>query len=265
MVLESDGDVLLPEERAVLLDRLIRYGVELESQGAAQVGGSFTGRDEADSLLHDDPNAFLLGILFTQGIPAERAWSAPYELKVRLGTLEPRFLVTHSDAVREAVVAYPALHRFKNTLPRWISSAAERLEEEWGGDAARIWASGTHVLEVNERLVRFDGIGRKKSAMAIQILIRHFGVDLSGRDRAQVAYDVHVRRVFLRTGLAKLDNPEAIERVAREGYPRSPGTLDLAAWLIGRRVCRPTAPHCDECLLGSVCPRLVEINPAGVR
>ena len=60
---------------------LLAYGRELEAQGAAQVGESFSGIPEADALLEEDPNAFLLGVLFTQGIPAERAWSGPYLLK----------------------------------------------------------------------------------------------------------------------------------------------------------------------------------------
>ncbi len=128
------------------------------------------------------------------------------------------------------------LHRFKETLPRWISSAARRLIEEYQGDAERIWPPGTHVLEVTERLSEFDGIGRKKAVMAAEILTRHFGVELAGREHGQVAYDVQVRRVFLRSGLATEDTVEAIEAAAMRACPTAPGTLDLPAWLIGQRI-----------------------------
>jgi len=242
---------------------LAAYGRELEAAGAAQVGGSFSGDPAADAVL-EDPNAFLLGVLFTQGVPAERAWSAPFALRQRLGTLSLEFLATHPDAVRDAVQERPMLHRFKVTVPRWIVLAAQRLISEYEGDAARIWPPGSHVLEVTERLTAFEGIGRKKAVMAVEILARHFEVEMSGRECGQVAYDVHVRRVFLRAGLADEDSPEAIEAAATRLYPESPGTLDLPAWLVGRETCRPTNPRCDVCRLSEVCPRLTTITPRGV-
>lgn len=250
--------------RAEVGAALVAYGHELEVAGAAQVGESFSGNVDADSLLASDPNAFLLAVLFTQGIPAERAWSAPYELKRRLGHLDLLRLATETDAVREAVSRSPMLHRFKNTLPQWVSAAAARVIDCYGGDVTRVWAPGSHVLDVTKRLAAFDGIGRKKSVMAVEILMRHFAVDLVGRECGQVAYDVQVRRVFLRTGLVEVDTPAAIEDAAREFCPASPGTLDLATWLIGRETCRPRAPLCDVCRLGAVCPRRIWLTVDGV-
>lgn len=243
---------------------LLAYGRELESARAAQVGSSFSGDPDADALLECDANAFLISLLFTQGIPAERAWQGSWGLLQRLGTLELSYLAEHPGAVRDAVQAPPMLHRFKETLPRWIVSAAQRLLKDYQGDASRIWEAGTSVTVVVERLSGFDGIGRKKAVMAVEILQRHFGVKLDDRDAGQVAYDVQVRRVFLRSGLASEDTRQAIERAASAACPESPGTLDLPAWLIGRDSCRPTSPQCDECRLGSVCERRTWITPDGV-
>ena len=243
---------------------LLSYGRELEAQGAAQLGASFTGDPEADRLLEASPTAFLLGVLFTQGIPAEQAWAGPYLLRERLGTLDLHFLAEHPGLVRAAVQRPPMLHRFKETLPRWISSAATRVIEDYEGLPERIWSPGSHVLSVTERLSAFDGIGRKKAVMAVEILSRHFGVRLEGRECGQVAYDVQVRRVFLRTGLVDHDDREAIERVAAWICPEAPGTLDLPAWLVGRETCRPKVPLCDDCRLGAVCPRRTWIAVDGV-
>ena len=245
-------------------EALLAYGIELEREGAAQTGGSFAGQANADELIESSANAFLIGVLFTQGIPAERAWSAPYRLLERLGTLDPEYLAEHEAEVAEAVQRPPMLHRFKNTLPRWISSAGRKLAVEYGGDAARIWPDGSHVLEVTERLSAFPGIGRKKAVMATEILVRHFGVALRGREYGQVAYDVQVRRVFLRSGLADEDTVAAIEAAATAASPQAPGRLDLAAWLIGRTWCRPNRPLCDACRLGQVCPRRVAHHAVGV-
>jgi endonuclease-3 len=232
--------------------------------GAAQLGGSFSGSPEADALIESSMNAFLLGVLFTQGITAERAWSGPSELKARLGTLDLSYLAESPDLVREAFQKPPMLHRFKETLPRWVCSAARRLLSEYEGDARRIWRPGSHVLEVTERLSAFDGIGRKKAVMTVEILTRHFGIELAGRECGQVAYDVHVRRVFLRSGLVSRDTRGAVEAAAARACPHAPGTLDLPAWLIGRETCRPKLPLCDECRLVGVCPRLVDRQVDGV-
>jgi len=243
---------------------LVAFGRQLEAQGAAQAGDGFTGRPDADALLESDPNAFLLGVLFTQGIAAERAWAGPFELLRRLGSIEPVFLAAHADQVRAAVQAPPMLHRFKETLPRWISSAGRRLAEEYAGNASQIWPSGDHVLAVTDRLSALDGIGRKKAVMAVEILTRHFGVRLRGREHGQVAYDVHVRRVFVRSGLADVDTCDAIEAAATRACPDAPGTIDLAAWLIGRNWCRPRSPRCDACRLSVSCARRVTLTPEGV-
>jgi endonuclease-3 len=243
---------------------LSSYGRELQETGDAQVGGSFSGNSDADALIESSANAFLLGVLFTQGIPAERAWSGPWELRARLGTLDPAFLAENPAAVRDAFQRPPMLHRFKETLPRWVSSAARRLLGEYDGDAENIWPLHAHVLAVTERLSAFDGIGRKKAVMTVEILTRHFGVELTGREHGQVAYDVQVRRVFLRSGLVCEDTREAIEAAAAAACPQAPGILDLPAWLIGRETCRPRKPLCDQCRLGAVCPRLVDCHVVGV-
>lgn len=240
------------------------YGEELAARGAAQVGGTFTRSAAADELIKSSPEAFLLGVLFTQGVSAERAWAGPYLLRQRLGHLDLRRLAVETDAVFAAVAEPPALHRFIKTLPRWISAAAQRLLEEHGGSAAAIWPGGTPLPEVVRRLQRFDGIGPKKAVMAAEILVRHFGIPLTDTRSGGVAYDVHVRRVFLRAGLVDKDSPRAIREAAARACPQAPGTLDLATWLIGREYCRPTEPRCDACRLGRACPRLVHRSVTGV-
>lgn len=158
----------------------------------------------------------------------------------------------------------PALHRFKHTLAGWISDAAERLLECYGGDATRIWAAGSTAADVSERLSAFSGIGRKKAAMAVEILTRHFGVDLSRMDEGTVAYDVHVRRVFLRTGLVKRDTPDDVAAAAAGVAPDAPGSIDLAVWLVGRTWCRPRSPRCEECPLAPGCERRTWLDAEGV-
>ena len=57
---------------------------------------------------------------------------------------------------------------------------------------------------LHNRLDAFDGIGQKKAAMAVEILERDLRVSIKDLQGSDIAYDVHLRRVFLRTGLARL-------------------------------------------------------------
>ena len=75
---------------------------------------------------------------------------------------------------------------------------------------------------------------------------------------SDIAFDVHVRRVFLRTGLAERDDVSHMVEVARALYPPRPGELDYPTWRVGRTWCRPENPDCDQCALGDVCPRLID-------
>ena len=250
--------------REAVGQRLAELGERLATEGVAQVGGAFTDLPEADALVRSSPEAFLLGVLFTQGIPAERAWAGPYLLRERLGHLDLRRLAAERVAVEEAVGRPPALHRFRRTLPGWISDASERLLTCWKGRASAIWEDDPTAVELMERLTAFRGIGRKKAAMTVELLTRCFGVRVRELEGGTVAYDTQVRRVFLRSGLVETDTPAEVERAAAEAFPEAPGRLDLPAWLTGRQWCRPRSPVCEECWLGDVCPRLTARTVEGV-
>lgn len=243
---------------------IVAYGRDLAEAGAVQVGGAFTPNPEADAFIKASPEAFLIGVLFTQGIPAERAWSGPHLLAQRLGHFDIDRIAESPHEVAAAFAQPPALHRFVKTLPGWVCSAAVRIRDDYGGRAENIWPAGAHVIDVTDRLLSFRGIGEKKAAMAVELLARSFGVPLVGRECGSVAYDVQVRRVFMRTGLIDSDTPAEVRRAAGEACPASPGSLDLPTWLIGRQWCRPRVPECAQCRLGGVCPRLTERAVVGV-
>ncbi len=173
-------------------------------------------------------------------------------------------MVAAPDVVRAAIARPPSLHRYVENVPRWVVSAAQQVLDVYGGDAETIWNDAPTAVELRRRLEAFDGIGQKKAAMAVEILERDRGVvvrELSGSD---VAFDVHIRRVFLRTGLADTDDLDHVVEQGRLAHPDRPGAIDLPAWDIGRRWCRPRDPDCDACPLAAACPRLID-RAEGVR
>jgi uncharacterized HhH-GPD family protein len=233
---------------------LLRVGESLSADDLIAIGPD----PESDELIRNDGYAFLLGVIFDQGIRYERAWHAPLELRQRLGHLDPVRIVEDPDAVRRAVAEPPALHRYGNNLPAWIVHAAQRVLDEYGADAERFWNDQPTAEELRRRLELFQGIGQKKAAMAVEILERQRGVTITHLQGSDIAFDVHVRRVFLRSGIAERDDQQHMIERARKLHPERPGALDYPAWWIGHEWCRPTDPLCPDCPIGATCPKLIE-------
>jgi len=238
---------------------LLAFGSSLTTSGT----GSFTPDAQADAFVRGDAFAFLVAVICDEQVRFEAAWEAPLRLRDRLGHWEIRRIAAERDAVRAAFAASPALHRWVTVTPDRIVAAATRVVADYHADAGLIWSDQPSAQELRERLERFDGIGQKKSAMAVELLDRMLHVPLRQMTGSDVAVDVHVRRVFLRTGLADRDDAEHIVAVARSAHPDRPGELDYPAWEIGRKWCRPTAPDCEACPIGASCPRLID-RAAGV-
>lgn len=245
-------------DRLAITRVLLDYGRAAVAHQASQGPAEFTPNPEANRLIREDPFAFLLAVIFDQGILAERAWAAPYELRRRLGHLDLARIAADPTAVAEAVARPPMLQRFVNTVPGWVVAAADKVLTEYGGDAGRIWGDEPSASELERRLDVFQGIGQKKAAMAVEILERDLGVTIRSLHGTNIAYDVHVRRIFLRTGLAARDDLDEMVAAARALHPERPGEMDFPMWLIGRQWCRPGVPLCTECPLFTVCPRLVD-------
>ena len=107
---------------------------------------------------------------------------------------------------------------------RWSTAPPGRSGplHAWSDESGR-----STVRQVDERLRRFRLIGQKKAAVAVEILLGKYRKPLAGISGTDVAYDVHVRRVFLRAGIVEHDEVEAVVNAARRLFPAEPGRLDL--------------------------------------
>jgi uncharacterized HhH-GPD family protein len=236
------------DDRLMLVEQLIKFGQEHEEAGKKE-------NDEPDPA--KDPLKFLLGVIFDQGIRYERAWKAPAELEKRLGHLDIlRISKMRQETLKKELAKHPALARFNNNMAAWIKAACIRLLTKYHGHAEEIWSGNKTAKDIAERFDEFEGIGQKKSSMAVNILVREYDIPISGgKEAIDISYDVHVRRVFLRTGLATVDSERSIVGAARRLNPRYPGALDYGAWRIGHNWCHSKNPDCAMCLLNEVCPK----------
>lgn len=242
-----------PVDPAAIAHALLAHGERL----TALASGDFTPDAEADHLVRTDAFAFLVGVICDEQVRFEAAWNAPLELRRRLGHWDLLRIAGQPATVIAAFADGAKLHRWVTKTPERIVAAATKVLDDYNGDAANIWNDRPSAATLRRRLQAFEGIGQKKAAMAVELLEAGLGVEIAELAGSDVAVDVHIRRVFLRSGLSDRDDVDHIVAVARRLHPTRPGALDNPTWDIGRRFCHARDPECAECPLTQVCARLV--------
>lgn len=141
----------------------------------------FTGDDEADRLLVDDPLALLIGFALDQQVTVQKAFSGPAELQRRIGHLDAARIAAMDPATLDAVFRQrPALHRFPGAMAGKVQALCAVIAADHGNDAGRVWREAADGLDLRARLLALPGIGEMKAASIIAILGRRLGLDLPG-------------------------------------------------------------------------------------
>jgi uncharacterized HhH-GPD family protein len=137
----------------------------------------YTGVDEADELLAQDPLALLIGFELDQQVPLQKAFSGPYELRKRIGTLDAPTIAAMDPAKLEAAFKErPALHRFPGNMARRTQALCVAIVRDYGGDAGAVWRAAKDGKDLEKRLLSLPGIGEMKAKTIIAILGKQFGV-----------------------------------------------------------------------------------------
>lgn len=244
-----------------IISDLLNYDRFLHEKDVNFVERGYSNLIEANKLLQNEPNAFLFGVIFDQGIPAIRAWSAPFFLKQRLGNdiSVSNILKNGEEKIVEVCKLKPSLHRY-NYMGKWIYAAALLLKKKYSSNAENIWNHNKSAIEIIKNLQEFKGIGQKKSNMATLLLYRDLNIKMKDLCSIDIAYDVHVRRVLLRTGIAEKDDLNHMIGVVRKLNPEFPARLDGPLWHIGRNWCHSQKPNCKICFLKNSCNKFVLKN-----
>jgi len=214
-----------------------------------------------NTLLNDiecHPHAYVLACLMNRQITAEKAWAIPYKVKEALGSFEIDVLGSQSLEFYKELFVSQSLHRFSLKMAEVFHSAIHHIQENYDGDASRIWEGNSSSAAVVYRFLQFKGCGIKIATMATNILARNFKIPLSDYYSIDISPDVHVDRVLKRTGLVHPDSSrEALIYKARELNPEFPGIIDFSCWEIGRKYCKPTNPLCSECPIRTECKKVL--------
>ena len=144
----------------------------------------FTGEDDADRLLVEEPLALLIGFALDQQVTVQKAFSGPAELKRRLGHLDAAKIAATDPATLDAVFRErPALHRFPGSMAGKVQQLCSAIATDYGNDASRIWTEAKDGPDLQRRLLGLPGIGEMKAKSLIAILGRRLGVDLPAMDQ----------------------------------------------------------------------------------
>ncbi len=160
----------------------------------------------------------------------------------RVNLTTPGLFAAYPDAASLAAADLADVERlvqptgFYRNKARSLVGMARALVERHGGE----------VPHTMEELIELPGVGRKTANV---ILGNAFGIN------AGVTVDTHVHRLSRRLGLARGDDPVAIEQELIPLFPQDDWTM-LSHRLIfhGRRVCDARKPRCGACTLAEFCP-----------
>jgi uncharacterized HhH-GPD family protein len=140
----------------------------------------FTGNDEADVLLGQDPLALLIGFALDQQVTVPTAFAGPLKLKQRLGTLDARAIAQADPARLEEIFREkPAIHRFPGSMAKRVQELAAVVDDEYGGQAERVWTDAADGTDLRKRISSLPGFGEMKIKALGAVLAKRFGVEVA--------------------------------------------------------------------------------------
>ncbi|RBY90571.1 HhH-GPD-type base excision DNA repair protein [Blastococcus sp. TF02A-26] len=168
----------------------------------------------ADELLSRDPLALLLGMLFDQQFPMERAFAGPRLLAERMG-VETLSAAQLADADPEQVAAWfqgpPAVHRYPGSMAARAQAVCRLLVERYDGRAEALWADAPDGKTLLERIGELPGFGAQKAKIFVALLGKQYGVTPPGWREAAGEYGEEGSR----RSVADITGPESLAEVRR--------------------------------------------------
>ena len=129
---------------------------------------------------------------------------------------------------------FPLINSVRNfgNKTKWILEIATTLKKD------------KNIPLTIDELTALPGIGRKSA----NVIMRESGIKPEG-----VIVDLHVVRVAPRLGIATGTDPKKIEKQIMEALPQKDWDAGMMMSFLGREICRPTNPKCEECVMNTSC------------
>jgi uncharacterized HhH-GPD family protein len=134
----------------------------------------FTDSDDANALIAQDPMALLVGFELDQQVTVQKAFTAPLELRERLGSLDAATLA--ATDLEPVFRAPPRIHRYPRSMAKRVNELAVHVRDRYEGDAARVWTDAADSAELRANLAALPGFGDTKIKGLGSVLAKRFGV-----------------------------------------------------------------------------------------
>jgi uncharacterized HhH-GPD family protein len=147
---------------------------------------ALSGDQEADILLSKDPLALLIGMVLDQQIPLERAFSAPRDLRDRLGgKLDAQEIADMDpDQLASLFSLRPALHRFPAANAKRVQQLCRLIVDRYDGDAASVWQTSSSGDDLLARVRELPGFGEQKAKIFVALLGKQLAIRPKGWEKA---------------------------------------------------------------------------------
>lgn len=145
---------------------------------------------------------------------------------------------------------YPTMESLAQAQPEELypllkSVRGFRKKSEWIVAIARKLKTEENIPKTIDELTKLPGIGRKTA----NLILREMNAPPQG-----IFVDLHTLRVVPRLGITNGTKPEEIEKALLEILPKKYWhKAGMALSYLGREICRPKAPLCEQCLLQNNC------------
>jgi uncharacterized HhH-GPD family protein len=137
----------------------------------------FTGHEDADRLIAQEPLALLIGFALDQQVTVPTAFMGPQKLKERLGRLDANAIAEMDPADLEAAFREkPAVHRFPGNMSKRVQELCATIADEYDGHAERVWTDAKDGDDLRTRISALPGFGEMKTTSLGTVLAKRFDV-----------------------------------------------------------------------------------------
>ena len=154
---------------------------------------------------------------------------------LEIGRTPEDFAGCHYEKLEKAI--YPV--GFYSNKAKQIIELSKELVEKYS----------SRVPDTIDELCKFKGVGRKTANLTIA----------KGYGKPAICVDIHVHRIFNRTGYVKTRTPDETEMKLREILPKK-YWIDINTLLVthGRTICKPIKPNCKACPIEKYCEKIIK-------
>lgn len=115
---------------------------------------------------------------------------------------------TDPDRIVELVTTPPAIYRYGRSMAGRVQDLAQYVDDEYDGDATRIWTEATSGADLSGRVEALPEYGEQKTKAFIALLAKRLDVRPDGWEKAACDYALDGYR-----SVAHVTRPESLQRV----------------------------------------------------